>query len=179
MKDNTAAEYIPSFSRFKFHFCPKDATTNTAMNYTGRLKVKYLMQQRMIRKKHDDDHHCAAILRERSNSSLVMYTDGGPEHSSTVLSVKIALIALQRWLNLDRITAARTAPGHSYKKTAEKINCILNIGLYGIGCMRQPCPDVEFERKLQDVRKAINGLPGNRKVFEDTCAPSIDLIDTF
>ena len=35
----------------------------TAVNYTGRLKVKYLMQQRMIRKQHDDDHYCAAILK--------------------------------------------------------------------------------------------------------------------
>ena len=115
-----------------------------------------------------------------------MYTNGGPEHHSTFLSVKIALIALQSWLNLDMINAARTAPGHSYKNLAKKINCILNIGLYGIGCMHQPCPDAEFKRKakkysgLQDVRKAINRLLGNRKLFEDTCAPCIDLIaDTF
>ena len=34
------------------------------MNYTGRFKVKYLMQQRMIRKKDDDDdHYFATILK--------------------------------------------------------------------------------------------------------------------
>ena len=41
--------------------------------------------------------------KDRIPPVLVMYTDGGPEHRSTFLSVKIALIALQRWLNLDMI----------------------------------------------------------------------------
>ena len=64
MKDNIAAENIPSFSWFKFQFWPKDATTKTAMNYTGRLKVKYLVQQRMIRKQHDDGGAILKYTRE-------------------------------------------------------------------------------------------------------------------
>ena len=36
-------------------------------------------------------------------------TDGGPEHWSSFLSVQIACIALQRFLYLDMLVAARTA----------------------------------------------------------------------
>ena len=67
-----------------------------------------------------------------------MYTDGSPEDRTTFVSVKIAIIALQNFLNLDHILVARTAPGHSYRNPAEKINCILNLRLYGIGVMRKP-----------------------------------------
>ena len=33
---------------------------------------------------------------------------------------------------------------HSYCNTAEKINCILNLGLYGIGIMRKSSIDLKF-----------------------------------
>ena len=33
---------------------------------------------------------------------LILYTDGGPEHRTTFLSVKIAMISLQKYLNLDQ-----------------------------------------------------------------------------
>ena len=72
MKDNIAAENIPSFSWFKFQFWPKDSTTKTAMNYTGCLKVKYLMQQRMIKKQHEDDHYCAAILKHAREFAVLI-----------------------------------------------------------------------------------------------------------
>ena len=79
---------------------------------------------------------------EQIPPALIMYTD------TTFLSVKIAIIALQKFLNLDHILVARTAPGHSYCNPAEKINCILNLGLHGIGVMRKPSIDLEFELKL-------------------------------
>ena len=66
---------------------------------------------------------------------LKIYTDGGPEHPSNFLSVQIAYIALQQFLDLDMLVAAGTAPGHSFKYPPEKVNCILNLSLYGIGCM--------------------------------------------
>ena len=47
--------------------------------------------------------------KEQDPPVLIVYTDGGPEHRSNFLSVKIALIALQRFLDLDQILAARTA----------------------------------------------------------------------
>ena len=64
---------------------------------------------------------------------LILYKDGGPEHRTTFSNVKIALICLQKFLNLDQALAVPTAPGHSYCNPAEKINCVLNLGLYSIG----------------------------------------------
>lgn len=61
LKDNVSD--VPSYSWFKFQFWPKDTTTHTALNYTGRFPVKYMMQQRMIRKSHDDDHYANAIYK--------------------------------------------------------------------------------------------------------------------
>ena len=66
---------------------------------------------------------------------LIIYTDGGPEHRTTYLSVNIAMIALQKSLNLDVLLTGRTAPGSSYRNPSERVNCILNLGLYGIGVM--------------------------------------------
>ena len=93
---------------------------------------------------------------------LILYTDGGPEHRTMFLSIKIAMISLQKYLNLDQILAVRTAPGHSCRNPAEKVNCTLNLGLYGIGCMRQRSSDIEFEENLHccnglgDVRDLLN-----------------------
>ena len=47
-------EEIPSFSYFKFW--PKDMYAQTAFKYTGRLKIRYMVQKRSISKGHDDDH---------------------------------------------------------------------------------------------------------------------------
>ena len=63
----------------------------------------------------------ADILIEKYGSiqqispALIMYTDGGRKHRRTFLSVKTAIIALQKLLNLDHTLVARTAPGHSYR----------------------------------------------------------------
>ena len=34
---------------------------------------------------------------------LILYTDGGPEHQTTYISVKIAMICLQKYLDLDQV----------------------------------------------------------------------------
>ena len=97
---------------------------------------------------------------------LIVYCDGVPEHRTTFLSVKIAMIALSKFLNLDMLLLARTAPGHSWANPVEKINCILNLGLYGIGAMRTESSDVEFEASL----KRCNGLEDIRKLLSsDEC----------
>ena len=74
----------------------------------------------------------------------------------------MVMISLQIFLNMDQILAVRTAPGYSFHNPAEKVNCILNLGLYGVGCMWQKCTDTEFEEKLHhcsgisDVRVLID-----------------------
>ena len=114
---------------------------------------------------------------------LIVYSDGGPEHRTTFLSVKIAMIALSKFLNLDMLLLARTAPGHSWTNPAEKINCILNLGLYGIGAMRTESSDVEFEASLkrcnglEDIRKLLSrDEQRNHDLLEETCHQCIRLI---
>ena len=101
---------------------------------------------------------------------LILYTDGGPENRTTFLSVKIALICLQKFLNLDQALAVRTAPGHSYHNPADKINCVLNL------CMRKHSTDPEFEQTLHncsglgDVRKLIEkNSERNTKLLKESC----------
>ena len=282
-------EEIPSFSWFKFQFWPKDMYAQTAFNYTGRLKIRYMVQKRSISKARDDDHYCAAIYRylrefsirfqdncamvstddknkikvgkpnypisavtqgkqvlvahgqslqasdhdfskislvptvvlihEIPNSihesfyrgipyvylkihatepssairnakeianaliekykgkenippMLTIYTDGGPEHRSNFLSVQIA------------VQLARTAPGHSYRNPPEKVNCVLNLGLNAIGCMRSSVhSDPAFEKSLtncnglNDVRNLLSKNPDvYTKLLKELCSNCLDLI---
>ena len=53
-------------------------------------------------------------------SILFLYTDGGPDHRLTYLSVQISLITLFLKLDLDFLCAGRTAPYHSWKNPVEK-----------------------------------------------------------
>ena len=86
------------------------------------------------------------------------------------------MICLEKYLDLDQVLALHTAPGHSYQNPAEKINCLLNIGLYGIGCMCQHSTDPFFEQNLSrctglgDVRKLIE-KNGDRstKLLKECC----------
>ena len=111
-------------------------------------------------------------------------TDGGPEHWSSFLSVQIACIALQRFLYLDMLVAARTAPGHSFKNPPQKVHCILNLALYGIGCMWKEIHEVpELEKKFGSC-SGVNDVPTlisensekNTKLLPDSCQACLDLI---
>lgn len=76
-----------------------------------------------------------------------MYTDGGPDHRVNYLSVKLALIALFRELNLDVLIALQTAPSNSWANPVERIMSIVNIGLQGVGVMRKKMSE-DFERSV-------------------------------
>lgn len=297
-------ENIPSLSWFRFQFWPKSSYVNSALNYTGRLKIRYMVQQRNIRKYSPDDHYCAALykyarsiaIRFNEYSSfistddkckikvgepnfpisavtrgkqvlvakgtvcqaadhdmsaitlvptvvlvhdiptdideswyrgtphvflkitatepssalrnavevenvllakygtkenippiIIIYTDGGPEHRTNFLSVKIAMIALQKSINADLLIAVRTAPGHSYRNPVEKVNCILNLGLYGIGVMRKSIyQDQVFEKNLHqcsnvnEVRSLLDKNPTYEELLKKSCEPCIELMkETF
>lgn len=90
-----------------------------------------------------------------------MYTDGGPDHRLTYLSVKISLICLFLKLNLDFLCAARTAPYHSWKNPVERLMSVLNLGLQCIALVRAEMPQ-EFE---VEVAKC-NCLGELRKIAE-------------
>ena len=56
-------ENIPALSWFRFQFWLKNSYTNAAINYTGCLKVRCMVQQRYIRKFLPDDPYCAALYK--------------------------------------------------------------------------------------------------------------------
>ena len=90
-----------------------------------------------------------------------MYTDGGPDHRLTYVSVQIALIALFLELDLDFLCAVRTPPHNSWKNPAERI---MNLALQGVGIARgqtafedhlQRCKNI---KQIRDRAKTVPGL---------------------
>ena len=61
------------------------------------------------------------IIKEKAieRSVLFFYSDGGPDHRVTYLSIK---------LDLDYLCAARTAPFHSYRNPIERVMSVVNLG---------------------------------------------------
>ena len=51
---------------------------------------------------------------------LCAYTDGGPVHRITYISVKLHYIALFLKFDLDYLFAARTPPYHSWRNPVER-----------------------------------------------------------
>ena len=78
---------------------------------------------------------------------LCLYTDGGPDHWATFLSVQMALTCLFLRHDKDILIAVRTPPCNSGKNPPERIMSILNQELQCIGLVRQKCLD-EIEEKL-------------------------------
>ena len=55
--------HIPSEEWLRLQFWPKTKAAKVAMQYTGRLNVRYMVQKRQFRKTHDDAHYAAALYR--------------------------------------------------------------------------------------------------------------------
>ena len=56
-------EQTPSLLWFRFQFWSKNPCIHSAMNYTGPLKVWYMVLQCNIQKYSDGDHYCNAIYK--------------------------------------------------------------------------------------------------------------------
>ena len=69
--------------------------------------------------------------------ALFIYSDGGPDHRLTYVSVHLSLIALFFNLNLDLVVAARTVPSHSWANPVERVMSTINLGLQCVGVMRK------------------------------------------
>ena len=54
---------VPSEEWVRLQFWPKTPSSKAAMHYTGRLKVKFKIQQRQWRRDHVDCHYAAACFR--------------------------------------------------------------------------------------------------------------------
>ena len=69
----------------------------------------------------------------QSKPVLFLYTDGGPDHRLTYVSVQLSLISLFLQLDLDYLCATRTAPFHSWRNPVECIMSVINLGLQCVG----------------------------------------------
>lgn len=47
----------------RLQFWPKNPRNKSSLQYTGRLNVKYMIQQRQFRNDHKDGHYAAALFR--------------------------------------------------------------------------------------------------------------------
>lgn len=75
-------------------------------------------------------------VQSLSKPILFMYTDGGPDHCLTYLSVQLCLICIYLMLDLDYLCAARTEPCNSWRNPVERIMSIINLGLQCVGLER-------------------------------------------
>ena len=107
---------------------------------------------------------------------LCVYTDGGPDHRVTYISVKLSLIALYLKLDLDYLLAARTAPCHSWRNPVERIMSTLNLGLQCVGLMRKEGSE-NFEKEtskcnsMKDLRRAADRCPEFKSEALDSTEP--------
>ena len=53
---------IPSQEWLRLQFWPKSKHAMKTLHYTGRLKIRFMIQQRQFRKSHPDQHYAAAIF---------------------------------------------------------------------------------------------------------------------
>lgn len=65
--------------------------------------------------RHAVELHSLLLKRIGERTILCIYSDRGPDHRLTYISVQLSLIALFLNLNLDFLVACRTAPNHSWK----------------------------------------------------------------
>ena len=111
-----------------------------------------------------------------SNPILLLYTDGGPDHRLTYISVKLSLVALFLERDLDFLCAVRTPPHHSWKNPVERIMSIINIALQSVGMMRSKTQNYEEELKSCKTTAAIRELgskyPGVKVEVLDAVEPA-------
>ena len=128
--------------------------------YSGQVLVglKDAVFQASFPLRHVTELH--SVLRHSIGSSTVLfiYSDGGPDHRLTYVSVQLSVIALFLNLNLDFLVACRTAPNHSWRNPVERIMSLLNIGLQRVGIMWSKVSD-----DIEETIKNCNNLKQLRK----------------
>uniref|UniRef100_A0A1X7SJS1 Uncharacterized protein n=1 Tax=Amphimedon queenslandica TaxID=400682 RepID=A0A1X7SJS1_AMPQE len=98
--------------------------------------------------RHATELYKTLMTRMDGRHILFIYSDGGPDHRITYLSVQLSLIALFLNLDLDVLIAGRTAPSHSWANPVERIMAILNLGIQCLGIMRSQGEE-EFEKSVK------------------------------
>lgn len=108
-----------------------------------------------------------------SKRILFIYSDGGPDHRLTYMSVKLSLICLFLKLDLDYLCAGRTAPYHSWKNPVERVMSLLNLGLQCVGLARDKMGN-EFEQevaKCNSISELRKTLESNQEIVQESLSP--------
>ena len=112
---------------------------------------------------------------------LFVYSDGGPDHRLTYVTVQLSLICLFLKLDLDYLCAGRTAPYHSWRNPVERIMSILNLGLQCVGLARSKMSD-DYEREaakcnnMSQLRKIAEKKPSFIQAVSDSISPVKSLL---
>ena len=101
-------------------------------------------------------------------------TDGGGDRRVNFLSVEKSLISLFFIHDFDEVLVSRTAAGLSFRNPCERCHCIANIGLNGIGSMREKMnPDFEKLMKNKNTTDEIRTLCGANQDFKAALEASL------
>ena len=102
------------------------------------------------------------LTKDTVQPILLIYSDGGPDHRCTYMSVKLSLISIFKDLNLDILIALRTAPGNSWANPVERLMSIVNLGLQGVGVMRK-----EMSSAMEKKISGANNLKEMRDILTE------------
>ena len=124
--------------------------------YTGKVLVglKEAIFEPSSPSRHVAELYDIVITQDFETKPIMfLYTDGGPDHRLTYLSVQLSLISLFLKLDLDFLCACRTAPFHSWRNPVERVMSILNLGFQSIGLMRK-----QVEEELESTISKCNNM---------------------
>jgi hypothetical protein len=109
-----------------------------------------------------------------SKPILFLYSDGGPDHRLTYVSVQLSLICLFLKLDLDYLCACRTAPYHSWRNPVERVMSILNLGLQCVGVAREKMAE-EFEKEAAKANtlSELRAIAARTNGFKDAVVGSL------
>lgn len=114
---------------------------------------------------------------------LFIYSDSGPDHRLTYISVQLSLICFFIKLDLDYLCACRTAPYHSWRNPVERIMSILNLGLQCVGLAREQMTE-EFEKEaakaslLSELRAIASKASGFEAAVASSLSPVKSLLNS-
>lgn len=155
-------------------------TTIEGSFYCGQVFIglKDLIYEPSSPMRHATELHKCLMTRMSGHHILFVYSDGGPDHRLTYVSVQLSLIALFLNLDLDLLVAGRTAPSHSWANPVERVMSVVNLGLQCVGVMRAKMSN-EFEKVLagcnnmKEIRAACTRYEND---IVGTLAPPKELI---
>ena len=107
---------------------------------------------------------------------LAVYSDGGPDHNTSFMSVKLAALVLFVSLNLDVYIAVRCAPMQSYRNPAERCMSTLNIALQSVSLARSPMtPQFEGIMKGLTTLSAVRARAERQPAFKAVLTESMQM----